>query len=428
MTFKDGTTSLGTGTLSNGTATFSTSSLGAGGHSITAIYGGNASYGGSTSTGLAQTVNAASTTTSLASSANPSTFNQAVTFTATVSPGTASGTVTFKDGTISLGTGSLSNGTATFGTSSLGIGGHSITAVYSGDNNYNGSTSSALAQTVNQASTATGLTSSANPSLIGQSVTFTATVNPAPDGGTLAFNDGGVAITGCTAQALIAGKATCPATYTASGSHTITAVYSGNADFLASTSSPLTQTVGLNITTTSLSSSISSSIYGQPVTFTVTVSPGAASGIVTFKDGTTSVGTGTLSNGTATFSTSILAAGGHSMTAVYGGNTTYGGSTSNSLSQSVSLASTTTTLSSSRNPSTFGAHLRSRRWSPRSRPAEVFPAARCSSPMGPLPWERQPSTLPALPRSTYRTSAWEPISSQRCTARVPTIAPVPARR
>jgi hypothetical protein len=134
----------------------------------------------------------------------------------------------------------------------------------------------------------------------------------------LAFNDGGVAIAGCTTQALIAGATPDHA----SGSHTITAVYNGNAGFLTSTSSPLTQTVGLNTTTTSLSSSISSSIYGQPVTFTATVSPGAASGSVTFKDGTTSVGTGTLSNGTATFSTSILAAGGHSMTAVYGGNTT----------------------------------------------------------------------------------------------------------
>ena len=84
------------------------------------------------------------TTTALSSSQNPSVFGQSVTFTATVSSasGTPSGTVTFKDGATTLGTGTLAGGVATLPTSSLAIGGHTITAVYGGDTNFTGSTSS----------------------------------------------------------------------------------------------------------------------------------------------------------------------------------------------------------------------------------------------------------------------------------------------
>jgi hypothetical protein len=88
------------------------------------------------------------TTTTLASSVNPSTFGASVTFTATVAPAAASGTVTFKDGTNTLGTGTLSGGTATYSTSGLSLGDHSVTAEYGGDSSYAASTSSALTQSV----------------------------------------------------------------------------------------------------------------------------------------------------------------------------------------------------------------------------------------------------------------------------------------
>jgi hypothetical protein len=151
VTFKDGSTTLGTGTLTGGKATYTSSALLAGSHSITASYGGDANYNASTSTVLIQTVNKASTTTAMSSSANPSTFGSSVTFTATVTPSTATGTVTFKDGSTTLGTGTISSGKATYLTSTLAVASHSITAVYLGDSNYNGSTSSALSQTVNKA-------------------------------------------------------------------------------------------------------------------------------------------------------------------------------------------------------------------------------------------------------------------------------------
>ena len=107
VTFSDGSTALGTGTLSttNGvtTATFSTSGLAVGSHTITASYNGNASFSASTSAGLTQTINKDPTTIVLTSSRNPSASGQRVTLTVTVSanaPGSGmpTGTVTFKDG------------------------------------------------------------------------------------------------------------------------------------------------------------------------------------------------------------------------------------------------------------------------------------------------------------------------------------------
>lgn len=89
------------------------------------------------------------TATVVASNNNPSTFGQAVTFTATISPSTATGAVQFLDGGNLIGTGAVSAGTANFATSSLTAGAHSITAAYTGDTNDTSSTSAPLVQTVN---------------------------------------------------------------------------------------------------------------------------------------------------------------------------------------------------------------------------------------------------------------------------------------
>jgi len=105
------------------------------------------------------TINKADTTTTLSSSVNPSLLNQSVTFTATVAvvapgAGTRTGTVTFKDGSTIISTGPVNaSGIATFTTSALAVGAHPITAVYGGDANFNGSTSSSLSQQVSYAST-----------------------------------------------------------------------------------------------------------------------------------------------------------------------------------------------------------------------------------------------------------------------------------
>jgi hypothetical protein len=157
VTFKDGQTTLGTRTLNGlGAATYTTTSLSVGTHSITAVYGGDSNFNGSTSPALSQKVNKANTSTTVISSLHPSVRGQSVIFTATVKAtapgaGTPTGTVTFKDGGKVLGTKALDgSGQATYTTTSLSVGTHSITAVYGGDSNFNGSTSPTLTQVVNR--------------------------------------------------------------------------------------------------------------------------------------------------------------------------------------------------------------------------------------------------------------------------------------
>lgn len=190
------------------------------------------------------------TTTAVASSLNPSTSGSPVTFTATVTSG-ATGTVTFKDGSASLGTGIVSGGTATYSTSSLSLGSHAITAVYNGDNNYSTSTSSALTQTVDKIKipTTTSLTASPDHSNYLNPVRFTANVSGTNPTGTVSFMDGTTTI---GTDTLKNGSATYTMSSLGVGTHSISAVYSGDSNFSSSTSSVLTQTVNpaSNIATT----------------------------------------------------------------------------------------------------------------------------------------------------------------------------------
>lgn len=189
---------------------------------------------------------AVATTTTVVSSLNPSTYGQAVTFTATVKStamGTPTGTVTFKDGATVLGTITLSAGVAKLTTKTLKVGAHSITAIYNGSVSFFASTSAALKQTVNKASTSTSLTSTPNPSTLGQTVKFTATVKATTSGtptGTVTFKDGTTTLGTGT---LASGQATFSTAALAKGKHSITAVYGGSSSYLGSTSPVLTQTV-----------------------------------------------------------------------------------------------------------------------------------------------------------------------------------------
>jgi YVTN family beta-propeller protein len=157
VTFMDGSTVLGTATITGSPVTFTTSTLLAATHPITAVYSGDSNYSTATSAVLSQVVNKATPGTggvpaiTVTSSLNPSIVGQSVTFTATV-PSGATGTVKFMDGSTLLGTGTITGTTATFTTTTLVIGTHQITAVYSGDSNYNTASSAVLSQIVTAAS------------------------------------------------------------------------------------------------------------------------------------------------------------------------------------------------------------------------------------------------------------------------------------
>jgi hypothetical protein len=362
VNFSDGGTPLGSGTLDgSGNATFTTSTLALGAHPITATYVGDADFGSSTSAVLPQSVGQASTTTTLGASPNPGTFGQPVTLTATVSGpgGTPTGTVNFLDGAAPLGSGTLnSSGTATFTTSTLDVAHspHSLIAVYQGDPNYTGSTSSPFSEAI-VAGTSTTLNSSLNPSTFSQTITFTATVNSAAGtpAGTVNFLDGtttiasGVPLNG-------AGVAIFGTSTLSPGTHQITAMYQGNATYFSSTSLPLPQVVNQLPTAAAIVSNLNPSIYTQTVGFTATITSAAGipSGTVNFLDGNIILGSSAVSGtGLATFSTSALNAGTHAISAAFLGSTNYAPSNSAAVFQVVSQAGTTTTLTSSANPSTF---------------------------------------------------------------------------
>ncbi len=292
-----------------------------------------------------------STTTALVSSANPSVFGQPVSFTATVSPATATGKVVFYNGTAAIGTGTLEGGSATFIASTLFAGTHSVRATYDGDTFDRPSTSAVVTQTVSKATPVVTLSPSANPVAFGQNLTLTATVTPSLATGKVTFANGSAILGSAT---LSGGVATLSTSGIAVGTHSLTAVYSGDPNDNSGTSAVLSEIVNRAQTLTTLVSSPDPSAFGQSITFTATVSPSTATGAVTFKNGASPIGSAALVNGVASLPFTGLAVGTHSITATYPGSTNDEGSTSSPLTQTVSAATTTVSLVSSVNPSVSG--------------------------------------------------------------------------
>jgi hypothetical protein len=363
-----GSSVAGTGTLVNGSAVISVSTLQAGADSVTASYLGTSDFAPSKSAPHPQNVMKASTTTSLTTSLNPAATSQPVTLRAIVKgayDGATTGNIAFMAGSESLGSGPVTGNVATLTTSFASSGTYSITALYRGDSNNTGSTSGALSEKI-IASTTTRVTSSLNPSMVGQTLTFSATVNSSggapPNGENITFYNG-MSVMG-TAP-LSAGTATLTTSALPAGVFTITARYPGDSNFAASTSVGLRQTV--NSTTKSptaitLASSLNPSIYGQKVTFTAGVTtsgPVPPTGTVAFRwtlfARTYTVGYATLnSSGIATFTRSNLNADPYPLTAVYRGDANNLASTSAVVNQTVTQTASSATITSSLNPSTQG--------------------------------------------------------------------------
>jgi hypothetical protein len=158
---------------------------------------------------------------------------------------------------------------------------------------------------------------------------------------------------------LASGRAAFASSVLSAGTHSITASYGGDANFLGSASAALSQVVNKGGAAVVVTSSVNPSLFGQTVGFTATVTAvapaiGAPSGTVTFSDGGTPFGTATLSGGRAGIATAALGAGSHSITASYSGDGNFTSAVSGVLGQVVNKAPTTTSLTSSANPTTSG--------------------------------------------------------------------------
>ncbi len=398
--FYDGSTLLGSNILgATGKATFSISTLAfdhpASPHTINATFVANTNY--LTSTGsTSQTVLYNSGVTVNSSAAAP-VYGQDFTFTATIATKTTggtglfSGTVTFFDagkvlfaGVPVSGSGSsikvtLANSALT---APLAAGSHSITASFIADSTsdfISSVPSAAVSQKVNQDATTTTITAptgtpgSPFQTVYGAALTFTATVTAnLPGSGTPAgkvnFFDGSTLIGSGTLD--VNGQATFPdSTLGAGVTHTITAKYLGNTNFVASPANP-SVTVAVSqaqtntvITATTLSGSVAATntVYGQAITFVATVTAitggGAPVGPVFFADVDTGASVGTVNltatgpnTATATLVVSSLAVGDHHIAATFGNTTNYGASTtapSNNWEVMVAQDATTTTVTSS---------------------------------------------------------------------------------
>lgn len=342
--FYQGATLIGTTNLVGTTASISVSFSTAGTFPLTAVYSGDPNTQTATSAALSQVVlNVASLT--LTSSVNPSQPNQTTTLTANLTAlGTPTGTVKFYDGVTLIGTANLTGATASISASFATPGTHTLRAVYSGDTNTS-SAMATLAQVVLNFSTVT-LTSSVNPSLVGQSTTLIATLAAAGSPtGTVKFYDGTTLIGTTT---LVGTSASVSVSFATAGSHPITAVYSGDANTTPGTSGVLSQVV-LNVTSITLTSSVNPSQLNQSTTLTANVTAlGSPTGTVKFYDGTNLIGTANLTGATASISVAFSTSGTHNLKAVYSGDVNTSPATA-TLAQVV-LNVTTITLTTSVNP------------------------------------------------------------------------------
>jgi len=319
-----------------------------------------------------------STTTTLVSNPNPSAFGNFVSFTATVATGAGTGnltgTVSFLDGAKVLATkilvgpsftnGSTTTAAASFSTAALAVGLHSITASYNNtlDPTHFDSTSAILIQTVLE-STGTTLVSSANPSGVGQSVTFTASVGAlaaggVPPDGSVTFTDGSTTLAVATLS--VGGVATYTTAALANGLHSIVATYSGDSgDQISVSVSNIVKQDVLVPSIAVVTSTPNPSYYGNPVIFTATVTSSAvagSTGVVDILDGGKQIGTANLvgSTGAGTFTSSSLAVGSHIVTAAYMGDGYNRAATSAAVTQVVNQAQTSTAASASPSPAIAG--------------------------------------------------------------------------
>ncbi len=326
---------------------------GSGPTQMSAAYEGDANFNASsTSAAVAgPAVAKASTSLALASSATPSVYGQPLQFTATLSvtapgAGAPTGFVQFTIDGVNFGDPvALSGGSAVSApVADLAVAAHTIGAAYLGDANFAVASASAVNQVVNKADTTLVLSSNLNPSPYGLSVLITATLTgnapsqAIPAGGTVQFIVDGVNY-GAPVAVDASGKAYKLLPYTALwvGTHTITAVYSGDASFNGSNnfSSPFSQVVEKGLLVVTLTPTVESPVFGQPFGFSAGVAGDGANnpkptGTVQFVvDGVNLGAPVTLdaAGSAASEMISTLAVGPHTLALVYSGDDYYKAST-----------------------------------------------------------------------------------------------------
>ncbi|HYC35640.1 MAG TPA: Ig-like domain repeat protein, partial [Usitatibacter sp.] len=329
-----------------GTASFTSSSLAVGRHSIGATYSGDRQNG---VISLADSVPVrhevlsvpTGTTTALAGPAS-SRLGDAIVLSATVTGNAPTGLVQFRDGAANIGEAvPIDRGVATTEYVPGASGDRSFSAIYLGDARNAASTSGALAHRVADAiATQVVLASTPNPSVAGSPVNLTASVTGNSPTGNIIFRAGSRVL--ATAP-LVSGTATAMLSTLEAGLFVVNADYEGDADDLPATSPAVHHEVRqpLSASSTTLVSSANPSSLAQAVAFTATVGgpSGAASGSMAFTAGGNTIpgcAAAVVSAGSASCATNSLLPGAHSIVATYSGDVAYAPSVSAALTQAVS--------------------------------------------------------------------------------------------
>ena len=311
-------------------------------HTITATYNGDSNYAPK-SFSVEHTVQAPTYSTQTILSATPATLmtSQTVRLSATVTGAVPvpAGIVTFFDGSNSLGAATINSaGVAYLDTALLVAGVHTLSAEFQGYTQYgfntttpfvaaifSPSTSSSVTVTVTSIPTVTSLVASSSSPTAGTVVTFTAQVNSnagTPFGGTT-FYDGKVLLGTLSLDA--AGSDSFSTASLAAGPHSITATFHANGPFAGSTSAPISISM-LAAPATAIATLVSLAPEANPpdnrstLVANVSAPKGAPTGIVTFLDSGTILGTAvTNQSGLATLRVGTLGSGFHSFTASFAG-------------------------------------------------------------------------------------------------------------
>jgi hypothetical protein len=319
-----------------------------GAKTLTATYSGSSTYYGSSDT-ESHTVNKANSTTSITSdNPDPSYVNQAYTVTVNVSGsfGAPTGSVSVTDGSTGCTIASLSSGSGSCQLTSTSVGGKTLTATYSGDSAYNGSTDTE-GHSVNKATSNTTITSdNPDPSYVNQAYTVAVTVSGSygTPTGSVNVSDGS---TSCSITSLSGGSGSCQLTSTSNGSKTLTATYGGD-DVYNPSSDTEPHTVNKAISTTTITSdNPDPSVVNQPYTVNVTVSGsyGTPTGSVSVNDGSVSCNITSLTAGSGSCQLTSTSSGSKTLTATYAGDSTYNGS-SDVEGHTVNKGTSTTTITS----------------------------------------------------------------------------------
>ena len=356
-----GNASLNAGSPSTATITIVTPGVGS--HTLQASYNGDADYVAAVSPAVLITVGKSSTTLSLTPSTTTPTPGSSLLLTSTltttiVGASVPTGTVNFLLDGVSVASSALIGGAqATVTITAPSIGSHLLQASYSGDTVYNSSLSPLVTITVSKYATNITVTPATTTPALGATLPVNATITTAATGSTLPTGVVSFTLDGITTaiQAVVSGNpATASVTLPAlsPGAHTLSATYSGDAYYAASTATAVTVTVAKSPTTTTITPATTSVKGGSPlqVNATVvptTVGPSLPTGTVAFMlDGVTA-GTAALVAGSpanANITLSALTPGTHLLQGVYSGDTYYATSTSPAITITVSKSATVTTL------------------------------------------------------------------------------------